>query len=261
MFSSFGWGASLVLAPLFLIFVYLIIKSRYKKAGPDEALIVYGRGKLIGKGVIGEEGESMGYRIVRGGGTFIVPAWEDYERLSLKIMTLEMNLPHVYTGQGIPINVRAVAQVKVKGTTDSIRRAAGSFLGVEVKGVQHTIQETVAGHLRGIVGTLTVEQLYRDQKSFQEKIREEAHRDLDGMGFEFKSFVFQRQGGEAFPGRHRDRRRRKAAVAQERFHQGGGRRRRGSVHQGGRDGAQGPGHQHRREGSGAAEARAERHGT
>ncbi len=191
MLSSAGWGATLLLIPLFLVFLYLIIKSRYKKAGPDEALIVYGRGKLIGKGVVGEEGESMGYRIVRGGGTFIVPAWEDYERLSLKIMTLEMDLPHVYTEQGIPINVRAVAQVKVKGTTDSIRRAAGSFLGVEVKGVQHTIQETVAGHLRGIVGTLTVEQLYRDQKSFQEKIREEAHRDLDGMGFEFKSFVFQ----------------------------------------------------------------------
>jgi len=191
MLSSFGWGATLLLAPLFLVFVYLVIKSRYKKAGPDEALIVYGRGKLIGKGVVGEEGESMGYRIVRGGGTFIVPAWEDYERLSLKIMTLEMNLPHVYTEQGIPINVRAVAQVKVKGTTDSIRRAAGSFLGVDVKGVQHTIQETVSGHLRGIVGTLTVEQLYRDQKSFQEKIRDEAHKDLDGMGFEFKSFVFQ----------------------------------------------------------------------
>ncbi len=191
MLSSLGLGASLLLVPLFLIFVYLIIKSRYKKAGPDEALIVYGRGKLIGKGVVGEEGESMGYRIVRGGGTFIVPAWEDYERLSLKIMTLEMNLPHVYTEQGIPINVKAVAQVKVRGTTDSIRRAAGSFLGVEVKGVRQTIQETVSGHLRGIVGTLTVEQLYRDQKSFQEKIREEAHRDLDGMGFEFKSFVFQ----------------------------------------------------------------------
>lgn len=191
MLSSAGWGATLLLIPLSLVFLYLIIKSRYKKAGPDEALIVYGRGKLIGKGVVGEEGESMGYRIVRGGGTFIIPAWEDYERLSLKIMTLEMNLPHVYTEQGIPINVRAVAQVKVKGTTNSIRRAAGSFLGVEVKGVRNTIQETVSGHLRGIVGTLTVEQLYRDQKSFQEKIREEAHRDLDGMGFEFKSFVFQ----------------------------------------------------------------------
>jgi flotillin len=57
--------------------------------------------------------------------------------------------------------------------------------------VQATIKETVAGHLRGIVGTLTVETLYRDQKSFQDKVRDEAHRDLDAMGFEFKSFVFQ----------------------------------------------------------------------
>jgi flotillin len=184
-------GTVLLALPFALLVLYIIVKSRYKKAGPDEALIVYGRGKFFGKRAVSEDGERSGYRIVRGGGTFIWPGWEDYERLSLKIMTLEMNLPHVYTEQGIPIDVKAVAQVKVKGTADSIRRAAGSFLGVEVKGVQQTIQETVAGHLRGIVGTLTVEQLYRDQKSFQEKIRDEAHRDLDGMGFEFKSFVFQ----------------------------------------------------------------------
>jgi len=57
--------------------------------------------------------------------------------------------------------------------------------------VQSTIKETVAGHLRGIIGTLTLEELYRDQKRFQEKVREEAHTDLEGMGFEFKSFVFR----------------------------------------------------------------------
>ena len=57
--------------------------------------------------------------------------------------------------------------------------------------VQATIKETVAGHLRGIVGTLTVEKLYRDQKPFQDKVRDEAHIDLEGMGFEFRSFVFQ----------------------------------------------------------------------
>ena len=57
--------------------------------------------------------------------------------------------------------------------------------------VRSTIQETVAGHLRGIIGTLTLEELYRDQKRFQEKVRDEAHFDLEGMGFEFKSFVFQ----------------------------------------------------------------------
>ena len=195
LMSAFGWGATLLAIGAGLIIVYLVVKSRYKKAGPDEALIVYGRRKLFGKKVVGEEGETKGYRIVRGGGTFIIPGWEAFERLSLKIMTLEMNLPHVYTEQGIPINVKAVAQVKVKGTNEAIQRAAGSFLGVEVRDIQRTIQETVAGHLRGIVGTLTVELLYRDQKSFQEKIREEAHRDLDGMGFEFKSFVFQQSRG------------------------------------------------------------------
>ncbi len=184
-------GVLLLAIPIGLLLLYIVIKARYKKAGPDEALIVYGRKKVLGRGAVDEDGAPSGYRIVRGGGTFIWPGWEAYERLSLKIMTLELNLPHVYTEQGIPINVKAVAQVKVKGTTGAIRRAAGSFLGVDPKGVQSTIQETVAGHLRGIVGTLTVEQLYRDQKSFQEKIREEAHRDLDGMGFEFKSFVFQ----------------------------------------------------------------------
>lgn len=59
--------------PLALLLLYIVLKSRYKKAGPDEALIFYGRDKLIGKGVVGEEGESMGYRTVRGGGTFIIP--------------------------------------------------------------------------------------------------------------------------------------------------------------------------------------------
>jgi flotillin len=62
---------------------------------------------------------------------------------------------------------------------------------MESKDIQATIKETVAGHLRGIIGTLTVEELYRDQKSFQEKVRDEAHKDLDGMGFEFRSFVFR----------------------------------------------------------------------
>ena len=107
------------------------------------------------------------------------------------MMTLEINMPHVYTEQGIPINVRAVAQVKIRASTDFIKKAAEAFLGVDVGGVQSTIQETVAGHLRGIVGTLTIEQLYRDQKSFQDKVRTEAHEDLAAMGFEFKSFVFQ----------------------------------------------------------------------
>jgi flotillin len=173
------------------LFGYVLVKSRYKKAGPDEALIVFGRRKLMGKKVLDDEGRAEGFRIVHGGGTFIWPGWESYERLSLKMMTLEINMPHVYTEQGIPINVKAVAQVKIHATTDFIKQAAEAFLGVDPGEVKATIQETVAGHLRGIIGTLTIEALYRDQKSFQDKVREEAHADLAAMGFEFKSFVFQ----------------------------------------------------------------------
>ena len=80
---------------------------------------------------------------------------------------------------------------KVQGDIDHIRSAAEGFLGMPVDEIQATIKETVAGHLRGIVGTLTVEELYRDQRRFQEKVREEAHVDLEGMGFEFRSFVFR----------------------------------------------------------------------
>jgi flotillin len=178
-------------AALVAVFGYLFVKARYKKAGPDEALIVFGRKQLVGKTGTDQDGEALGFRIVHGGGTFIWPGWEAFERLSLKMMTLEINMPHVYTEQGIPINVRAVAQVKIRATAEYIRRAAEAFLGLDVISVQSTIQETVAGHLRGIVGTLTIEQLYRDQKSFQDKVRGEAHEDLAAMGFEFKSFVFQ----------------------------------------------------------------------
>jgi flotillin len=182
---------SLVVIGIVLLVGYVVIRSRYKKAGPDEALIVFGRRKLLGKKVRSDKGEIEGFRIVRGGGTFVWPAWEQHEILSLRMMTLDIDLRHVYTVQGIPINVKAVAQVKISGDIQHIRRAAEGFLGVPPEQVQGTIKETVAGHLRGIIGTLTVEELYRDQKRFQDSVRDEAHRDLEGMGFEFRSFVFQ----------------------------------------------------------------------
>jgi flotillin len=185
--SAFGFFIALFAIVVF----YILARLLYKKAGPDEALIVYGRRKLIGAKVRDEKGDVEGFRIVRGAGTFVFPAWEQYKLLSLRMMTLDIDLQHVYTSQGIPINVKAVAQVKVKGDIDHIRKAAEGFLGVPPEQVRSTIQETVAGHLRGIIGTLTLEELYRDQKRFQEKVRDEAHFDLEGMGFEFKSFVFQ----------------------------------------------------------------------
>ena len=140
----------LLIGLVFLLFclmvAYLIVRTRYQKAGPDEALIVYGRRKLFGPKVRDDKGEAESFRIIRGGGTFVWPAWESYEILSLKMMTLEIDLSHVYTVQGIPINVKAVAQVKVPSDIQHIRRAAEGFLGVSPDQVRATIKETVAGH-------------------------------------------------------------------------------------------------------------------
>ena len=184
-------GVVLVSVLFLALVVYAVVRMRYKKAGPDEALIVYGRRKLFGAKVRDEQGAVKGFRVVRGGGTFVWPAWEQSEFLSLRMMTLDIDLKHVYTARGIPINVKAVAQVKIGSEVQQIARAAEGFLGVPPEQIRTTIKETVAGHLRGIIGTLTLEELYRDQKRFQESVRSEAHRDLEGMGFEFKSFTFQ----------------------------------------------------------------------
>src|SRR5262249_11459176 len=142
-------SASAVVGVLFALFVfYLLARVLYKKAGPDEALIVYGRKKLFGEKVRDEKGATEGFRIVRGGGTFVLPVTEQFRMLSLRMMTLDIDLQHVYTSQGIPINVKAVAQVKIKGDAEHIRKAAEGFLGVPPEQVRSTIQETVAGHLR-----------------------------------------------------------------------------------------------------------------
>ncbi|HET9225605.1 MAG TPA: SPFH domain-containing protein [Thermoanaerobaculia bacterium] len=186
LFSLFGLAAFFFI----LFFLWLMARMLYKKAGPDEALIVYGRRKLFSP-VRDEKGRAEGFRIIRGAGTFVFPVAENYKVLSLRMMTLDIDLQHVYTSQGIPINVKAVAQVKIQGDVEHVKSAAEGFLGVPVEEVRATIKETVAGHLRGIIGTLTLEELYKDQKRFQERVREEAHLDLEGMGFEFKSFVFQ----------------------------------------------------------------------
>src|SRR4051795_860446 len=96
-------SASVVIGALFVIaFFYILARMLYKKAGPDEALIVYGRKGVFGNKVKDAQGVTEGFRIVRGGGTFVWPAWEQYRVLSLRMMTLDIDLQHVYTSQGIP---------------------------------------------------------------------------------------------------------------------------------------------------------------
>jgi len=107
------------IAVLFVV-VIMFILSRWRKVGPNEAMIISGGSIFFRR---------RGFRIVQGGGAFIWPVLEQVQKLSLEIMTLDVNVVDVYTAQGVPVTVDGVAQVKVRGDESAIATAAEQFLG------------------------------------------------------------------------------------------------------------------------------------
>ncbi len=186
------WQAVLVaLGILFVIFVSAgFYASRYKKVGPNQVLVVSGRRREMVNPVTGQR-ERLGFRVVKGGGTFIVPVLERIDVLSMEILTIEVEVRSVYTIEGVPVHVDGVAQIKIRGEDASIYTAAEQFLSKGPDGIVYVAHETLAGHLRAILGMLTVEEIYRDRDAFAGKVLEVSGGDLANMGLEIVSFVIK----------------------------------------------------------------------
>ncbi len=167
-----------------LAFVYA---SRVKKVGPNEVLVISGRGERQAD----VDDMQHNFRIVTGGRAFIWPVMERVDDLSLEIMTIDITTPDVPTSQGVPVTLDGVAQVKIGSDESSIRTAAIQFLSKTEDEIEHVAHETLAGHLRAILGTLTVEQLYRDREAFAQKVQEVSGDDMASMGLEIVSFVIK----------------------------------------------------------------------
>ncbi len=172
---------------LVLAFVYA---SRYKKVGPNEVLIISGRRTEVTDSATGQRARRS-FRVVRGGGTFIWPVVERVDNLSLELMTIEVVTTNVYTSLGVPVTVDGVAQVKI-GTDDvSIVTAAEQFLSKNVQEIQNVALQTLEGHLRAILGTLTVEEIYRDRDKFAQRVQEVSALDMKNMGLTIVSFTIK----------------------------------------------------------------------
>lgn len=173
-----------------LLVAWLVYRRRYRRIGPDEALVVYGRRAKT---------DRDGFRIIVGGGTFVVPFIEEAERFALHAMQLDVQLIGVLAGdQRTPVNVNGTATVKVPVTPDeradgfpSVRTAASNFLGMSVEQIRDALTKVVAGHLRTIVAGLSVVELYTDQARFTEDLKEKAAPELMALGYVFLSFVFE----------------------------------------------------------------------
>jgi flotillin len=178
-------------AILFVLFALMLFYTgRYQKVPPNTALIVSGRAHYRVNPTTGQK-ERVGYRIVRGGATFIWPVLERADKLSLEVMTLEIQTPRVYTSQGVPITVDGIAQVKVKSDEISIATAAEQFLSKNVNEIKQVALQTLEGHLRGIVGTLTVEEIYKDRDRFAQRVQEVSAGDMANMGLGIVSFTIK----------------------------------------------------------------------
>ncbi|HEX4952853.1 MAG TPA: SPFH domain-containing protein [Thermoanaerobaculia bacterium] len=182
-------AAAIPIAVIVFFILILAVAKRYKKVGPNEVMVISGRKHRV-KNPDGSV-EITGYRIRKGGGAFIFPLLERVDVLSLEVMTLDFTTPEVYTKPGVPIVVDGVAQVKIKGDEASIRTAAEQFLGKTVQEIQAVALQTVEGHLRAIIGTLTVEEIYRNRDQFAGSVQEVAVADLANMGLAIVSFTLK----------------------------------------------------------------------
>jgi flotillin len=172
----------------FILAIYAVAR-RYKKVGPNQVMVISGRKYKI-KTPDGRIDE-VGFRVRRGGGAFIMPLLEKVDLLSLEIMTLDVTTPEVYTKPGVPIIVDGVAQVKVGGDEHSIRTASEQFLGKTPDQIKDIALQTVEGHLRAIIGTMTVEDIYKNRDQFAASVQEVAVSDLANMGLQIVSFTMK----------------------------------------------------------------------
>src|SRR5256714_11505684 len=183
-------GVCAVGAVTFVVGVLGLYKSLYRKVGPNEVLVISGR---KGDFIDDDHGvrHRLGFRVVKGGGSLINPFTERVETMSLELITLDIITPEMYTKAGVPIKVDGVAQIKVKGDDVSIRTAAEQFLNKSKEEIKNIAYQTVAGHLRAILGTLTVEEVYGGHEAFAQRVAEVSAGDLQNMGLEVVSFTIR----------------------------------------------------------------------
>jgi flotillin len=188
-----GRNATAIVAVFGIVLVVILLIrmwiKRYTKVGPNQVLVISGRQYKFADpdGTV----HTRGFRIVKGGGTFVLPVVEKIDLLSLELLTIDVQTPEVYTSKGVPVKVDGVAQIKVKGDDISIATAAEQFLSKPTDEIKNIAMQTLEGHLRAILGTLTVEEIYQNRDMFAAKAQEVAAGDMANMGLGIVSFTIR----------------------------------------------------------------------
>ena len=165
-----------------LVIAFAVWAHQYTKVGPNEVLIISGRRgtKKDGRG---------GYRIVRGGGTYVRPFRERVQRLSLELLQFDVRTQETYTAHGVPVQIDGVCMVKIDSSDAGIERAAEQFLSRGREDIVRTALQAVEGHMRAAVGGLSIEDIYRERQKLVAAVRQLAQPDLERMGLQIVSLT------------------------------------------------------------------------
>ncbi len=163
--------------------------ARYKTVGPEVAMIV--TGSMLGKKNVLTDVSGRRVKIIRGGGAFIIPIFQRAEKLSLLSHKLTVSTPEVYTEQGVPVMVDGVAIIKIGSSIEDVSTAAEQFMGKSDTVLEDEAREVLEGHLRAILGTMTVEEIYKNRERFAQEVQSVAAKDLKKMGLQIVSFTIK----------------------------------------------------------------------
>lgn len=184
-----GFWVVIGIVAFILIALIGVFITKYRTAGPDEALIV--TGSFLGNGNVHVDESGNKIKIIRGGGSFILPVFQQAKPLSLLSSKLEVTTPEVYTEQGVPVMADGVAIIKIGGSISEIATAAEQFLGKAKDDRENEAKEVLEGHLRSILGSMTVEEIYKNRDKFSQEVQRVASQDLAKMGLVIVSFTIK----------------------------------------------------------------------
>ncbi|MBL4634031.1 MAG: flotillin family protein [Kofleriaceae bacterium] len=177
---------ALVLAGL--VFALVVSKLIYI-CPPNEVLIFSGTTRTVPDPVRGSR--ELGYRLIQGGRGIRIPLMERVDHLDLTIMILELKVQGAYAKGGIPLNVEGIANVKIASTERTLANAIERLLGKPREEIMRVARETLEGNLRGVLATMTPEEVNQDRVKFGQALLAEADRDLRGLGLELDTLKIQ----------------------------------------------------------------------
>lgn len=185
---SSGFIIALVVAIVVILFFVFLITHR-KTALSNEVLIISGAG-ISGKHSY-QDTNGNKVKLISNGGAFILPIVQRWDSLSLNTRTIEVKTPEVYTKAGVPIAVTGTVILKIGNTLEEMATAAEQFLGKDDETINSEATEILEGHLRAILGTMTVENIYQNRDEFAENVQNVATADLKKMGLQIISFTIR----------------------------------------------------------------------